>query len=403
MELKCVAQQYAWGKLGLTSQVAQLMENAHPDIEIQEDKPYAELWMGTHPNGPSLIKDSEQQLDELIKAQPEVLGNRCRKRFGDNLPFLFKILSVNKALSIQAHPNKELAAILHKDRPNVYKDPNHKPEMAIALTNFEGLCGFRPLKEIKNNIESIVQLRPLLGEEAAKDLLKSTQDVYEIALKKCFTALMQCDKQNIRKKVMERQGVIGKKTVKEDLDNLFLRLCDQFPGDVGCFVIYFLNLVRLSPGEAMFLGPNVPHAYLSGDCVECMACSDNVVRAGLTPKLIDAEVLCEMLEYICTDGENSVKFSYHVENKCSILYEAPVPDFSVAKIVIDSQTRTLPRGSASVIICIDGKGTFIAYADGSAEYYSCGKLHKGTVLFLRANDTLEIIAQNSVICYQAFC
>ena len=136
----------------------------------------------------------------------------------------------------------------------------------------------------------------------ANCLLDSTEDVYEMALKKCFTSLMQCDKMVINEKVSELKELITKKSVKQDLDNLFLRLCDQFPGDVGCFVIYFLNVVRLSPGEAMFLGPNVPHAYLSGDCVECMACSDNVVRAGLTPKLIDVEVLCNMLVYIFTEG-----------------------------------------------------------------------------------------------------
>ena len=403
MELKCVAQQYAWGKLGLASQVAQLMKNAHPQIEIQQDKPYAELWMGTHPNGPSIMKDSNQHLDELIKANPEVLGDKCRQQFGDNLPFLFKILSVNKALSIQAHPNKELASALHKDRPNIYKDPNHKPEMAIALTNFEGLCGFRPLKEIKSNLEYIAQLRHVVGEDVANCLLDSTEDVYEMALKKCFTSLMQCDKMIINEKVSELQELIAKKSVKQHLDNLFLRLCDQFPGDVGCFVIYFLNVVRLSPGEAMFLGPNVPHAYLSGDCVECMACSDNVVRAGLTPKLIDVEVLCNMLEYVCTKGEKSVKFSYHAENENSILYEAPVPDFSVAKVLVDSQNRSLPRSSASILICIEGEGTFNAYAKESTEYYSSGKLLKGTVLFLRANDVLEFVAQKKMICYQAFC
>ena len=161
MELKCEVQQYAWGKIGQESQVALLAKN-RPDFEVQANTPYAELWMGTHPNGPSRIMKSNQPLDEYIKEHPDVLGVTCRERFGNNLPFLFKILSVNKALSIQAHPNKELAAKLHNDRPNVYKDPNHKPEMAIALTEFQGLCGFRPLREIKNNCENNSQLRKII-------------------------------------------------------------------------------------------------------------------------------------------------------------------------------------------------------------------------------------------------
>ena len=139
MELKCAVQRYAWGKVGSNSQVALLAKSSDKQFEIESSSPYAELWMGTHPNGPSELGNchSREPLSDYIKRHPDVLGDNCRKQFGDNLPFLFKILSVNKALSIQAHPNKQLAALLHKDRPNVYKDSNHKPEMAIALTNFD--------------------------------------------------------------------------------------------------------------------------------------------------------------------------------------------------------------------------------------------------------------------------
>ena len=98
------------------------------------------------------------------------------------------------------------------------------------------------------------------------------------------------------------RNIPSSKADKDAADELFLRLWEQYPGDVGCFVIYFVNHVRLEPGEAMFLGPNLIHAYLSGDCVECMACSDNVVRAGLTPKLIDVPTLCSMLEYKCLEA-----------------------------------------------------------------------------------------------------
>ena len=214
---------------------------------------------------------------------------------------------------------------------------------------------------------------------------------------------MKCEKEKIANNVLELKQILMEKDVRSELDHLFLRLTDQFPGDVGCFVIYFLNYVRLSPGEAMFLGPNVPHAYLSGDCVECMACSDNVVRAGLTPKLIDVEVLCSMLEYVCTEGEKSVKFPSHIESENSVLYEAPVPDFSVAKLSVDSRYKFCPRSNSSIVIAVKGLGNYKVYADGSSTCYSCGKLEKGTVLFLSAKDALEIEADNDVVCYQAFC
>ena len=403
MELKCEVQQYAWGKIGYNSQVAILANNSRSDFEIHSESPYAELWMGTHPNGPSKLMKSNETLEKHIKDQPEILGENCRKLFGDNLPFLFKILSVNKALSIQAHPNIELAIELHKERPNVYKDPNHKPEMAIALTEFQGLCGFRPFSEIKSHFETIPQLRQCVGEATADELMRTDNKSYGTALKKGFTLLMQCDKEKIAAKVLELRQLINKKDNKSDLDNLFWQLSEQYPGDVGCFVIYFLNIIHLSPGEAMFLGPNVPHAYLSGDCVECMACSDNVVRAGLTPKLIDVDVLCSMLEYVCTEGEASVKFPSLEENANSVLYKPPVPDFSVARLAVDSSYKSLPRASASIVINVKGSGLYAVSSEGSSVTYATGKLQVGTVLFLKANDVLKIDTENDIVCYQAFC
>ena len=402
MELNCAVQKYAWGKIGLESKVAQLAKNK-PNSEIDANSPYAELWMGTHPNGPSTIASSGQSLDEYIKSNPQVLGDSCRKQFGDNLPFLFKILSVNKALSIQAHPNIELATQLHKERPNIYKDANHKPEMAIALTEFEGLCGFRPLSEIQNHFKKVKPLCCLVGEDAAKALVEANDEAYADDLQACFTKLMQCDKDTIAVKFLELAETINNKKDKDDLDNLFLRLGEQYPKDVGCFVIYFLNVVRLAPGEAMFLGPNVPHAYLDGDCVECMACSDNVVRAGLTPKLIDVDVLCSMLDYKCTKGSNSVKFPSQLENSHSVLYEAPVPDFSVAKLTINDQYKSIPRESASILICIKGLGTFNVYKNDVTECRSNGNIEAGTILFLGSSEMCEINSKEEIICYQAFC
>eukprot|EP01084_Bolivina_argentea_P239330 402287_1 len=129
VQLSCTAQNYAWGKPAKTSKVAQLLSK-----ETDGDKPYAELWMGTHKKGPSsVILDSKSNKTQLLS-----------DFLGAELPYLYKVLSVARSLSIQAHPNKELAEKLHKDRPNVYKDDNHKPEMAVALTPFEAMCGFRP-------------------------------------------------------------------------------------------------------------------------------------------------------------------------------------------------------------------------------------------------------------------
>lgn len=80
-------------------------------------------------------------------------------------------------------------------------------------------------------------------------------------------------------------------------EQLVFQLDNQYPNDVGLISLFFLNYLKLNPGEALYLGANEPHAYLSGECIECMATSDNVVRAGFTNKLRDVPTLCSMLTY----------------------------------------------------------------------------------------------------------
>ena len=128
-KLNCAVQTYAWGKKGAESLVASIKSKHDGTFKIDANKTYAELWMGTHPNGPSLIVDD--------------INDQIGHPIGDDLTFLFKVLSVNQALSIQAHPNKHLAKVLHAQQPKNYPDANHKPEMLIALNDFEALCGFR--------------------------------------------------------------------------------------------------------------------------------------------------------------------------------------------------------------------------------------------------------------------
>ena len=106
MELQCKFQNYDWGKLGLASTVADLLSSAKPDIKIDAEKPYAELWMGTHPNGPSLIIERGILLSEYLKDNHDAIGPDVKRKFGITVPFLLKVLSIRKALSIQAHPTK---------------------------------------------------------------------------------------------------------------------------------------------------------------------------------------------------------------------------------------------------------------------------------------------------------
>nr|KAH0808134.1 hypothetical protein GEV33_014657 [Tenebrio molitor] len=321
---------------GGESKVAALHANVNKNFKIEKNVPYAELWLGTHVNGPSSLKNGDD-LSKVIAQHPEYLGDNVRKQFGDQLPFLFKVLSVNQALSIQAHPAKKHAEELHKQRPDIYKDPNHKPELAIALTPFEALCGFRPLPEISFFLMNIPELKKVTGDAAEK----YKADTVEL-LKEAFKAIFATPKHVINeqlKKLLHRFQSLDANERKNQLADLIERLYRHYPDDVGCFVVYFLNYLKLEPFQAIYLGPNLPHAYLYGDCIECMACSDNVVRAGLTPKYIDVDTLCSMIIYKGETAKEKI-FKPIVEDNCCQIFKPPVADFAIAQIRISTVDGT---------------------------------------------------------------
>lgn len=410
-ELRCEVQKYAWGKIGLDSEVARLSRLANADFVLEEGEPYAELWMGAHPKAPSHIMGQESHLSLLkyVKENPGILGKKVNEAFKGELPFLLKVLSVNKSLSIQAHPNKTHAEKLFSERPDIYKDPNHKPEMAIALTPFEGLCGFRPLEEIQMFLKEIPEFRAVVGKMQAESLERyKTGDPHCAKdLKACFENLMKCEEKTLKENLstlVTRISAMDPKSTEflKYMGELVLRLNNQFPGDVGCFVVYFLNRIVLQPGEAMFLGANEPHAYLDGNCIECMACSDNVVRAGLTPKLIDVPTLCEMLNYQPASPE-SKKFppAQHKDDPYIEVYNPPVNDFAVQclKIPKGISKYTLPAvDSASILLILEGKGEAIETSSSKLS------IRPGAVFFINANADLQmLLTESPLFAFRALC
>ena len=274
------------GKVGHSSAAAKYAA-ATPSNNLKiEEKPYAELWMGTHPSNPSKDVDTQRTLLDLVQDNQALMSPEISKRYSEKLPFLFKVLSIRKALSIQAHPNKKLAEQLHAKDSKNYPDDNHKPEMTIAVTPFDGLCGFRPLKEISHFLSTVPSLRKLIGESTAKDFEtavsgKDTSDSEKDvasnkkALQTAFSTLMKTDKSTIAAAAKELvtsaekegdsfAGGGGPSNTGKELADLVIRCNSQFPGDIGLFVSFFLNYVKLEIGEAMFLKADDIHAYLSG-------------------------------------------------------------------------------------------------------------------------------------------
>lgn len=345
--------------------------------------------MGTHPSNPSYDTTTGRTLLDMIQDNQALLSPSVVAHYGRTLPFLFKILSIDKALSIQAHPNKRLAAQLHARDPKNYPDDNHKPEMAIAITPFEGLCGFRPLPEIAHFLENVPALRALVGEGEAESFVAAARAdgrdraAGKHALQSAFAALMRASESSLAEATSAL--VEAARTEGNDfaaggvpsssgavLSELVGRLHGQFGADYGLFVLFFTNFVTLEPGEALFLQADDIHAYVSGDIVECMAASDNVVRAGFTPKFKDVPTLVDMLtyNYAPIDEQKMVptEYPYAVLNRSAYsggssvtLYDPPIQEFSVVRTLLrgaaGAKATFDPLDGPSIVICTRGSGT----------------------------------------------
>ncbi|KAM5368451.1 hypothetical protein ACJZ2D_009521 [Fusarium nematophilum] len=421
--LRCGVNSYAWGKKGHDSAAARFAAaTPSDDLKIESDTPYAEASTIILLLGYGMANIYNQAL----------LSPTVAAHYGQKLPFLFKVLSINKALSIQAHPNKKLAEQLHARDSKNYPDDNHKPEMAIAITPFEGLCGFRPLAEIAHFLETVPSLRALVGEEAAaefaevaKDSEGGVTDEKKALLKKVFGALMASSAENIAEqipKLVEQASSEGAEfaaggvasTPGEKLASLVKRLHGEFGDDIGLFVLFFLNFVTLEPGEALFLVADDIHAYISGDIIECMAASDNVVRAGFTPKFKDVSTLVDMLTYNFAPIEEQkmapTEYPYATLNRqgyssgsAVVLYDPPIDEFSVVRTLLrgDGSKATFEAlDGPSIVICTSGKGR-ISVGPTSAE------IAEGYVYFVGA--TAECVLESEggdddeFTTFKAFC
>lgn len=391
--------------------------------------------MGTHPSLPSKDVETNRSLLDLVQDNQALLSADIAKRYGNKLPFLFKVLSISKALSIQAHPNKKLAEQLHAKDSKNYPDDNHKPEMTIAVTPFDGLCGFRPLAEIVHFLKTVKPLRELVGDDVASDFetavsghetdsASSQTAANKKALQKAFTALMNNGQDANRlasasSALVEAAksqgdafagGQCGPNTGKQ-LSELVARLDGQFPKDIGLFVFFFLNYIQLEVGEAMFLKADDIHAYLSGDIIECMASSDNVVRAGFTPKFKDVSTLTEMLTYsyapISEQKMAPAEYPYvkldkiaYQAGSTAVLYDPPIEEFSVVKTDLNKEGAKATFESIdgpSIIICTAGEGT-IRVGPKSEE------IKTGYVYFVGA--TAECVLESTgpnFTTFKAFC
>jgi len=417
-QLKCIVQTYAWGKIGLDSAVARIAfaEGAlSDDIALEEGTPYAELWMGTHPSGPSLVVLEQPwktitPLSEWLKHNPELGGSKSmatHKAHKGSVPFLLKVLSVRTALSIQAHPDKLLAQELHAKRADLYKDDNHKPEMAIAITPFEALCSFQRATSIVANCAACPELVELIGEDSvgALDQAATSEDDAKPALRQLYTRLMTAAPHVVAQKLSNLISRIEAtvEMLRAPVDTLALRLHTQYPADVGVFCVYLLNYICLKPGEALFMAANEPHAYLFGDCVECMATSDNVVRAGLTPKFKDTNTLCDMLTY--KDGPVERIQGTPISKFVTAFIPPPdVDEFRIERCQLPPKSTSPLKfvDGVSILIVVAGNGTVEESALQPGSMGAVQSIAVGTVLLVSAGTHLTLKTfENGMLAFRA--
>jgi mannose-6-phosphate isomerase len=372
---------YAWGS---TTAIPQLL-GVEPTGE-----PQAEMWMGAHPGAPS--RTERGTLVEVIEAAPErELGEKAVARFGPRLPFLLKILAAGAPLSLQVHPDLEQAKAGYEDeeRRHIpvdaghrnYKDANHKPELICALTEFDGLCGFRAPADAARLLAGldVDSLKPYV------DLLHARPE--DAALREVLTAVLTADPDEMSRTVTAAAAACAR--LGGDYAP-YADIAHHYPGDPGVIAAMLLNHVRLQPGEALFLGAGIPHAYLSGLGVEIMANSDNVLRCGLTPKHVDVPELLRIVRFEATDpGVLRPEASPDGEE----VYETPIDEFRLSRFVLPEATapHDLTRATPQILLCTagsvragehtlaPGESVFVP-ADEKAEVSGPGTLFRATVV-----------------------
>lgn len=341
-------QNYAWGsKTALT----ELYGIANP-----QQQPMAELWMGAHPKSSSQVVDANGQTvslrDVIEKHKSTLLGDAVAERFGE-LPFLFKVLCAAQPLSIQVHPNKrnsetgfarENAAGIPLDAAERnYKDPNHKPELVFALTPFLAMNAFREFSEI------VSLLQPVAGAHTAIAHFLETPNAERLS--ELFAGLL-----NMQGEEKSRALAILKAALENQQGEPWqtIRLIAEFyPDDSGLFSPLLLNVVKLNPGEAMFLFAETPHAYLQGVALEVMANSDNVLRAGLTPKYID---IPELVANVRFDAKPANQLLTTPEkNGAELDFPIPVDDFAFSLHDLSAQETPVAQQSAAILFCVEGE------------------------------------------------
>jgi mannose-6-phosphate isomerase len=326
-----VTKNYDWGSKELTPNFFGLEESS---------KPIAEIWFGTHPTGESALAQSNHSLSEHI---------------GGRISFLVKILSAERALSIQVHPNskqakegfdlEEARGISVDDPKRNYKDSSHKPEALVALTKFQALCGFRPREELIQIFSEFAKSESEF-EPLAQALIQGAElsEIFEL----------QIANTDLAKRFLKTVSSSQADPLAASARDLIERLLAQFPDNTGALVAIMLNEVSLEPGEAIYLPAGNIHAYLSGLGIEVMAASDNVLRCGLTSKHVDVAEVLKLADF-SELSEPKVRANKLAEGLVEYPVECSEFRIYMAEVSGKNLLADLDLPSSAIVVCTAGE------------------------------------------------
>ncbi|TDZ48426.1 Mannose-6-phosphate isomerase [Colletotrichum trifolii] len=376
-QLSGTCNNYDWGKKGQQSLAARLCEGTPgTDFKIKDDEFYSEMWFGDYPDFPAHVLETGELLrDVLQKNKDKLLGKKVIEQLDGQLPYLPKILSISKALPLQIHPNKSLAAKLHEQDPDNFTDANHKPEIAVALGHFEVFAGFKPLDTIS----------PIFNIPALRDFIPDgTRTWTDDTLREVTRRILLADEETVQKAAK----ALGD-TPREELGanayvlQLLPRLQEQYgTGDPGTLVaLLCMNFLVLEAGEALYIPADGIHAYLSGDIVECMARSNNVLNTGFCPPgdRNNVDLFCETLTFKAHSKKDVLlpaeKSSRSAQGR-TVVYRPPLNEFDMLRTELDEEntTEALKAGDGPAVAIVTG-GEGVLEADGKKFDVKAGHIY----------------------------
>jgi len=314
-------------------------------------------------------------LEEVVRLWPEeVLGSEASSAFSHVLPFLLKVLAVSRPLSIQVHPDRVRAAegYARENRLGIrtdadernYRDERHKPELVCAVTEFEGLVGFREPREIAR------LTRDLLPGSLEAELLFLERHPAPDGMRLFFSSLLRMAGDRRRELVRSAREASERRAAREGVFHWVAELARLYPEDIAALSPLFMNPAKLDPGEALFISPGELHTYLKGMAVELMGNSDNVVRGGLTQKNVDVE---ELLRVVRFDASPPKQVLPSAGDEGERIYSAPAPEFLLSEVTVSRARPYASPGRRSVEILLSIEGEAAVTDLGSSERLSVGK------------------------------